>query len=302
MNKEKDNDNMQNASDKKEKSAWQNAKDMKNAALREAEQKQQQLAAQRESEREEYEKKLYQEKVELLRKKQGVSDDESEEIVDNIQREYSIRQKIGNFFYHNKWWLLLGSIFVAIFAYLIYDTVTATKYDMQILLISCDNGLYANQEKLLELFEKNCEDVNGDGEVNVAMLYYAPGTEAINNSIYYTNESALAAQFKMGDTIVVIADPTLDDTIYPQETLVDLEKYIESENITSYGYYVNDTAFAQICGLEELAYEDMYIGLRKVTQGVSYEEEMQENFEIALNTLKGVAEDIDNYSAPQSAE
>lgn len=302
MNKEKDNDNLENLTQKKEKSAWQNAKDMKNAALREAEQKQQQLATLRESEREEYEKQLHQEKVELLRKKQGVSDAEIAEIEKAPPKKYTLKEKISNFFYHYKWAVILGSAFLAIFGYLIYDTVTATKYDMQILLITCDNNVYTNQAKLLEIFENNCEDVNGDGEVNVALLYYAPGTEAATNTYFFTNESALAAQFKMGDTIVVIADPTLDETIYPQETLVDLEKYIESENITSYGYYVDDTAFAQICGIDKLLYEDMYIGLRKVTKGASYEEEMQKNFDIALNTLKGVVEDIDNYSAPQSAQ
>ncbi|MBQ7131986.1 MAG: hypothetical protein IJO29_05395 [Oscillospiraceae bacterium] len=295
MNKGKDN---RNNEQKKEKSAWQNAKEIKAKAQQNEEERQTLLAQERETEREEYEKQLHLEKVELLKKKQGVSDDDDGADTQETAKHYTFREKVSNFFYHNKWWLALGCVFAVIVGYLIYDTVTAEKYDMYLLLISDDNALYFSQKNLVELFEANCEDANGDGEVNVALLYYAPGTEAATNNYYHTNESSLSAQFHMGDTIVVIADSTLDDTIYPQETLADLGQYIDSEHIENYGYYVNDTAFKEICGLDELLYEDMYIGLRKVTSGAPYEEEMQRNFDIALGALKGVVEDIDNYSAP----
>lgn len=278
-------------------SVWQNAKQMKEKAQLEQEQRNAECAKEREAEREEYEKQLRLEKVELLKKKQGVAENAEEQGEQN-RRKYTFKEKVSNFFYHNKWWLAIACVFAVIIGYLIYDTVTAEKYDMYILLISDDNALYLNQQYLIELFEANCEDANGDGEVNVALLYYAPSDDAVTNTYYHTNESSLSAQFHMGDTIVVIADSTLDETIYPQETLADLGQYIDSEHIKSYGYYVNDTAFKDICGLDELMYDDMYIGLRKVTDGASYEKQMQENFDIALSTLKGVVEDIENYSAP----
>ncbi len=281
----------------RESDVWQNAKEMKEKARRKEEEQTERLMHEQQAEREEYEKRLRLEKIELLKKKQGVSG-ESEPVEETACRKYTFKEKVSNFFYHNKWWLAIGCVFAVIVGYLVYDTVTAEKYDMYILLISDDNALYLKQQYLIELFEANCEDINGDGEVNVALLYYAPSSEAMTNTYYHTNESSLSAQFHMGDTIVVIADSTLDETIYPQETLADLAQYIDSEHIKSYGYYLNDTAFKDMCGLDELLYEDMYIGLRKVTSGASYEKEMQKNFDVALKTLSGVIEDIENYSAP----
>lgn len=280
------------------KSAWQVAKELKQQDIEAAERREQERIEAQRVEREKYEKNLHREKVELLKKKQGVDEKDEDEIKPE-KKEYTLKEKISTFFYHNKWWLGFGLFAAALVGYIIYDTVTQVKYDMYIMLLSPENDMYYYQSKLLSLFEANCEDVNGDGEVNVALLYYSPSDDAVTNDIYHSNNSSMAAQFQMGDTVLIIADPSLDDVIYPSDTLADLELYIDDENIDNYGYYIDDTAFKDMCGVEEPTVDGMYIGLRAVVEDKKYTEEMQRNFDIALNALKGVIEDVNEETASQ---
>lgn len=281
------------------KSAWQIAKELKQQDIEAAERREQERIEAQKAEREQYEKNLHREKIELLKKKQNLEEDREQESVPE-KKKYTLKEKISTFFYHNKWWLGFGAFMAAILGYIIYDTVTQVKYDMYIMLLSPENDMYYYQSNLISLFEANCEDVNGDGEVNVALLYYSPSTDAVTNDIYHSNNTSMAAQFQMGDTVLIIADPSLDDVIYPNDTLADLELYIDDENIDNYGYYVDGTAFKSMCGVEEPTVDGMYIGLRAVVPNAKYTEEMQRNFDVALNTLGGVIEDINEETENQN--
>ncbi len=281
------------------KSAWQVAKELKQQDIEAAERREQERIEAQRAEREAYEKNLHREKIELLKKKQNVEEEPKQESVPE-KKKYTLKEKISTFFYHNKWWLGFGVFMAAILGYIIYDTVTQVKYDMYIMLLSPENDMYYYQSNLISLFEANCEDVNGDGEVNVALLYYSPSNDAVTNDIYHSNNTSMAAQFQMGDTVLIIADPSLDDVIYPSDTLADLELYIDDENINNYGYYVDGTAFKAMCGVEEPTVDDMYIALRAVVPNAKYTEEMQRNFDVALNALKGVIEDINEETENQN--
>ena len=103
-----------------------------------------QYAQHEKEKREAYERKLQDERIELMRMKQGLIE-ESETIHEEKEEEIKLTfgKKISNFFYHNKWWLGLAVFFVALGSYLAYDLITKPRPDMIILML-CDNKAVRN--------------------------------------------------------------------------------------------------------------------------------------------------------------
>ena len=122
-------------------SAFRNAAEQQAKLRRDAELKErrrQKAAAEAaEHSREEYAKELAEEKVDLIRLKQGVITD-SDKVFrsDDAPKEYTLWQRIGNWFYHAKWWLGIAVFFVLLGAFLIYDYVTRENPDFRILVLS----------------------------------------------------------------------------------------------------------------------------------------------------------------------
>ncbi|MGN0632169.1 MAG: hypothetical protein ACI4JN_12675, partial [Ruminococcus sp.] len=80
------------------------------------------LEERRKKQQEEYDRKIREERIELMRLKQGVIS-ESETIHEEKEekKKLSVWKKIGNFFYHSKWWLIMAVFIAATFGYLAVD-------------------------------------------------------------------------------------------------------------------------------------------------------------------------------------
>ncbi len=279
----------------KEKSILDIAREME-LKQREEEAKARALARQAEEERRiAYEKQLREERIELMRLKQGVIE-ESETIHEEQeeQKKYTLRQKISNFFYHNKWWMGIACFFVVVIGFIVYTTVTTVKPDLVVLLVSDDDYFNAQCSDAIEMvFEQYIVDENGDGKVSVD-VYYIPASEDSAVQSGYTGESTkLFAEFQMGESLIVISDSAADTFIVPDSTLDDLEpalgKYAQTEG---FRFYLHDTKFAETVGWEEPLDEDIYIGIRKVKETFTFKQEMQENYDIAFPALQKFAEEF----------
>lgn len=264
-------------------------------AEKEREIKQQELLEQQEkAEKEAYAQKIREERIELMRLKQGVIT-ESETIHEEQEekKHYTIWQKIGNFFYHSKWWLWLAVVLVGLGVYMVVDLVTQEHPDMIVMVLTDDSELQSKRKELKQFFEAYTEDANGDGKV-VVDIYCVPVTEDIGEKDYYTgNATTLSTQFQMADAIVVITDDQANEYILSDETLENLEDLMpDNPHVKGTGYYLKDTDFAEKIGYTDELDADICIGLRKVTKTYDSEEEMQENFDVAWDALQKIAEDL----------
>ena len=136
----------------------------------EAEERRQALLAEREKkEKEAYAKKIQQERIELMRLKQGIIT-ESDTIREEPKQteKLSFWKKIGNFFYHSKWWLGVTVIIGGIFVFLFVDYVTRVRPDMIVMLLTDDTEMQNHSQQLEEYLEQFTEDVNGDGKVQIS--------------------------------------------------------------------------------------------------------------------------------------
>ncbi len=273
----------------KEKSVMDIAREMEQ--MRQAEEeKVQDLARQAEEERRiAYEKQLREERLELMRLKQGVIE-ESETIHEEPkeQKKYTIGQKISNFIYHNKWWMGISAFFAAIVGFLVYQTVTMVRPDLIVMLVSYDPNFSVQcTENISTLFEQYIEDENGDGKVSVDVYYIPASDEATTINAFSGDTQKLFAEFQMGEALLVISDSAADKFIVPDTTLEDLEPFFgQYQQTEAMRFYLSDTDFAEAVGWDEKLDEDIYIGIRKVRDTFDFKEKMQKNYDIAFPALQ----------------
>lgn len=252
-----------------------------------------------ENEREEYSHKLAEEKVELLKIKQGVIEESDKlELSADDKKHYSIWQKFKNFIYHNKWWLGITSFFVLMAGFLIYDTLTTVKADINVMLLCNDTDLYSHYKSMGEVFDDYVNDYNDDGRQYVNIIYIPISDDESENtqSLYgYENSlTNLTTQFQLGETMMIIADSKSSDLIQPENTLENLEVYFpDCPYIKGYGLYLKDTKFAELIGYEENSIpDDLYIGIRKVSSNLSSEKDTQENHDNSIELLRNIINDL----------
>nr|MDE6729936.1 hypothetical protein [Oscillospiraceae bacterium] len=107
------------------KSVFEIAQEMEQQEREQQRHAQEILQKQKEQQRLAYEEQLRQEKLELIRLKQGViaeSDTIHEE--QEEQKKYTLFQKISNFFYANQWWLGICAFFAILAGFLVWQVVT----------------------------------------------------------------------------------------------------------------------------------------------------------------------------------
>lgn len=229
-----------------------------------------------------YAEKLRQEKLELLKLKQGVISEADIRREEKAEKHYTIWEKIGNFFYHNKIMIILGTMFAALAVFLVYDLVTTVRPDVAVMVIAEDYWFDYIMEDMEQVLERYCEDYNGDGKVFVRVTYLP--VKVTNSALHESDRVKLIAEFQGEDSIVVIADRESCELFGIEEgVLADLSKiYPGDENADALGYMLSGTSFAEDIGFEELS-DDLFIGFREPKSGAGLnEEKFSRNFNNAV--------------------
>lgn len=242
------------------------------------------LAEKERAQREEYSKQLAQERIQLMKLKQGVISDEDIPKEEEVVKQYTVWEKISNFFYHNKMYIIMASVVALIGGFLIYDIVTKIDPDVAAMIIAKDDEFYVRADDMAKILEQYCEDVNGDGHISVRVSY-VPAVVDENTNTYYTqsDQTKLVAEFMSCSTIVVIADQYTCETIdIADGILADMrEIYPDDENAAERGYMLKNTNFAEDIGYDGLS-EDLFIGFRVPVEGMGKMKTFERNYNGAL--------------------
>ena len=252
-----------------------------------------QIAEEKQKQRQEYEKKLQQEKIELLRMKQNNSSEsdiipteESEEAV-----ERTLGQKISSFFYLNKWWLGLFLMFGLIAGFLIYDYVTKKNPDTVILFFEDNDDI--DKLALRDYIEPFCEDFNGDGKI-IPDVYYIPYTGDEQKDYSSGTSTKLMAEMQSAEAMIVICNEKSNEAISPEYTLVNLETiYPDNPHVKKYGFYLKDSKFAEKVGYTGIIDDDVYLGIRKPAEMAwASEKEMRKAYDEAVIVFDRMIQDL----------
>ncbi len=287
--KEKSTPNEPSASDDKisiDKSVFKVNKELRRKREEEQAKKEQEIAekyAQQDKEkREAYEKQLQNERIELMRLKQGIVE-ESETIHEEKEEEVklSFGKKIANFFYHSKWWLGLCVFFLGLGGFLVYDLLSKPNPDMVILML-CDNNPVGTSTFLEEYFTEFAEDSNGNGKVLVNVYYVPYGDDEYQNYINGVT-TKITTFLNNADAVMVIGNKkTTEDLLPPEDSFVDLSSlYPDDPHVDGYFYYIKDTKFAEHIGVRPSDItDDMFFALRKPKDVMNdTKEKMQETYD-----------------------
>lgn len=240
-------------------------------------------AAERERKaRADYAEKLRQERLELLKLKQGIISEEDIPREEKVEKHYTIWEKIGNFFYHNKIMIILGTMFAALAIFLIYDLVTTVRPDVAVMVIAEDANFDYITVNMEQVLERYCQDYNGDGKVFVRVTYLPVD---YTGDVFHENDTVkLMGEFKGEDSIVIIADKeSCDNFGIDESVLADLSgTYPGDENVVTLGYMLSGTSFAEDIDYDELA-DNLFIGFRIPQSGIGLnEEKFRSNFNNAI--------------------
>lgn len=285
--------------DKKKKKEPGFIETVRNINNKEELEKQERLEKLNEEQREKYGQQIAEEKIEVLKMKQGVIE-QSDKFTSNDKNKkvYTKTEKFKNFIYHNKWWLGIASFMVIIAAFLIYDTLTTIRSDVRVMLLSDNDELQTHTEQIHEFFNSYVIDYNDDGRNYTDIVFIpisADQEKNISSGYGYENSlTNLSTQFQLGECMMLIADSAADVYIEPETTLENLETYFpDCPYVDGCKLYLKDTDFAAMIGLKPSDIpDDLYIAVRKIASNLSTEETNKTNHDNAVETLKAVIKDL----------
>lgn len=150
------------------------------------------------------------EKAELLKLRQGISD-ESEELPEPEIRTYEKPKgwkAVENFFYHYKWCMGMIIFAVVLVTVLTVQLVTREKYDLYVLLIanSDSSGIYVKTEDIETALERYCPDFDENGKVHVAVNYIDLINRGVMSEYNDAQQSKFSAELFTGDSQLYLTD------------------------------------------------------------------------------------------------
>lgn len=245
--------------------------------------------------REAYAKELYDEKLDLMRLKQGVITDSDKVFPEKEPpKKYTLSEKIGNWIYHSKWWLGIAVFCVAVGGFLLYDHLTKVEADVNLLLISNDYEIYSRSQTLCHMMENNLADYNDDDRSVAAVVFVPVSQKSMENGSYASAyNTQLMVQFQSNMCMLVIGDKASDEYIESDKLYVELEElYPQYDFIEGDRILLEKTNFQAWLGTPEPPREGAYLALRLPVGGMSSEEEMKQAYDEALPVLEALMEQL----------
>ena len=282
-------------------SAFRNAREMAARERRKAEiaererQKEEEEAAYQA--REEYAKELYEDKVDLIRLKQGVITDSDRVFPEQEgKKHYTIWQRLSNWFYHSKWWLGIAAFCTIVIAYLAYDIITHVTPDVSMMILTDNHEVYTNARDLCDWLQGMCEDYNDDDKVYVQSVYIPISKDQMEggNAYSMTRSTQLTTQMETATSMLVLANDEANEYMSPELLFEDMERlYPDCPYAKGYRLCIAGTEFEKQLHLEHPLSADTYLAIRIPMERMSSLEEMQESYNHAKGLLDVVVQHLD---------
>ena len=267
-------------------------------ALEEAERRaEEERAAREKEERKQRDKRIAQERIELMKLKNGVIE-ESETIKEEHEapKELHGKEKIVNFWYHNKIWILFAAFIIGVVTFILVDEFTRVRPDMTVMMIA-NNGLAYRQDELQTFFEKYCDDLNGDGQVKVSVMMMPLDPNSKDYQTQSGYQAKFLAQIQLPNDIMVITDSNMESdfiTLFKNDLSKDFpgNKYIDERGLS-----LNFKFLAEELKFENMPY-DVHLSMRTpITTMSGSLEEMQKSYDSAFIVFERIVNDLTKRAA-----
>ncbi len=209
---------------------------------------------------------------------------------------------LDNFWYHNKWIVIIVGFFVVSVTIMSVQLCTKDKYDAMILYTGPRIPSASQTLEICDAFEKVMEeDYDGNGERQVSLNslflmtdeqledkrnYYDDNGNAIyiNTADMVTTRQQFTTQIFVGETLICLLDPAWYDVAKKQDAFVPIAELTDKEFDCMYddsALYLHQTPFGEYFTAMNGFPEDTLICFRRMSSasGLKNEDAEEERYE-----------------------
>lgn len=203
------------------------------------------------------------------------------------QMKEETRKKIDNFWYYYKIHVLVVVFILFVAGVFIKDIVTKVDYDYSVAFVT--EEMMTNEEisSIQSVFEKEAEDLNGDGEIHVEVQNYTiPQGDSADPQLVAAGQTKLTVDIQEGTSMIFFLSPGCYESYKDSGVLpADESEYIKFSDCTGYEEAGSPKELGDLMGALRLV-EDTK--LKKDQNKMDYYEANKELFEkFTEKTLRG---------------
>ena len=203
------------------------------------------------------------------------------------QMKEETRKKIDNFWYYYKIQVLVVVFILFVASVFIKDIVTKVDYDYSVAFVT--EEMMTNEEisSIQSVFEREAEDLNGDGEIHVEVQNYTiPQGDSADPQLVAAGQTKLTVDIQEGTSMIFFLSPGCYESYKDSGVLpADESEYIKFSDCTGYEEAGSPKELGDLMGALRLV-EDTK--LKKDQNKMDYYEANKELFEkFTEKTLRG---------------
>lgn len=203
------------------------------------------------------------------------------------QMKEETRKKIDNFWYYYKIHVLVVVFILFVAGAFIKDIVTKVDYDYSVAFVT--EEMMTNEEisSIQSVFEREAEDLNGDGEIHVEVQNYTiPQGDSADPQLVAAGQTKLTVDIQEGTSMIFFLSPGCYESYKDSGVLpADESEYIKFSDCTGYEEAGSPKELGDLMGALRLV-EDTK--LKKDQNKMDYYEANKELFEkFTEKTLRG---------------
>ena len=203
------------------------------------------------------------------------------------QMKEETRKKIDNFWYYYKIHVLVVVFILFVASVFIKDIVTKVDYDYSVAFVT--EEMMTNEEisSIQSVFEREAEDLNGDGEIHVEVQNYTiPQGDSADPQLVAAGQKKLTVDIQEGTSMIFFLSPGCYESYKDSGVLpADESEYIKFSDCTGYEEAGSPKELGDLMGALRLV-EDTK--LKKDQNKMDYYEANKELFEkFTEKTLRG---------------
>ena len=206
------------------------------------------------------------------------------------QMKEETRKKIDNFWYYYKIHVLVVVFILFVAGVFIKDIVTKVDYDYSVAFVT--EEMMTNEEisSIQSVFEREAEDLNGDGEIHVEVQNYTiPQGDSADPQLVAAGQTKLTVDIQEGTSMIFFLSPGCYESYKDSGVLpADESEYIKFSDCTGYEEAGSPKELGDLMGALRLV-EDTK--LKKDQNKMDYYDANKELFEkFTEKTLQGEGE------------
>lgn len=203
------------------------------------------------------------------------------------QMKEETRKKIDNFWYYYKIHVLVVVFILFVASVFIKDIVTKVDYDYSVAFVT--EEMMTNEEisSIQSVFEREAEDLNGDGEIHVEVQNYTISQgDSADPQLVAAGQTKLTVDIQEGTSMIFFLSPGCYESYKDSGVLpADESEYIKFSDCTGYEEAGSPKELGDLMGALRLV-EDTK--LKKDQNKMDYYEANKELFEkFTEKTLRG---------------